>query len=235
MRVLNIPDPHPLPSDVPGVSLWWCDLERTAEDVASLAHWLSPAEEARAARFGTEPLRRRWIAGRTTLRFLLGRATATEPADIAIRRGTRGRPELADSLARIDFNVSHTGGIALIGIASDLPPRARIGVDVERLDRTIGVDRVAQKFMTAREQSVLAELSPSVRKERFLRYWTCKEAMSKATGDGLAAPFRKLDVEVSPSLRLVDGPPPYVPARWSLHRVAMPAGLLGTVAIWLGL
>jgi hypothetical protein len=56
--------------------------------------------------------------------------------------------------------------------------------------------------------------------------------MSKATGDALSAPFRRLCVDIGPALRLADGLPPYDPAAWQLLPVAMPCGFLGTVALW---
>jgi len=233
-REAVLPGPHEIAPVAPGIALWWCALERTPDQIAALAAWLSPAETARAARFGTQTLRHQWIAGRTTLRQLLGAALGIGPADVPIRRGPRGRPELAVADAGLDFNVSHTGGVALIAIARGLPPATRIGVDIERIDREVGADRLARKFLTARERETLAPLATDERRQRFLRYWTCKEAMSKATGDGLAAPFRQLDVELSDALRLIDGPPPYLPRCWSLRRADVPAGLLATVAIWQG-
>jgi phosphopantetheinyl transferase len=66
-----------------------------------------------------------------------------------------------------------------------------------------------------------------------LRLWTCKEAMSKATGDGLAAPFRALDVSNEGPPRVRDGPAPYRPADWQLHALEAPAGYLATLALWL--
>jgi 4'-phosphopantetheinyl transferase len=215
-----------------GIDLWWCALERAPEETDRLAAWLSPAEHARAARFGTNALRRRWIAGRAALRFVLGRTLGVAPAAVPIRRGVRGRPELADSGVALDFNVSHTRGVALIGIAAGRPSGTRIGVDVERSDRDVGVDRLALKFLTAVERSAIAGLSPELRRQRFLRYWTCKEAMSKATGDGLIAPFGKLEVGFDPHPHLLDGPPPYTPAAWNLLAVQVPAGYLATIAVW---
>jgi 4'-phosphopantetheinyl transferase len=153
---------------------------------------------------------------------------------VAIRRGVRGRPELADTGRGIDFNVSHTQDVALIVIARDVPAGLRVGVDVERADRAVGADRLARKFLTAREQATLAGREPEERRRLFLRYWTCKEAMSKATGDGLIAPFRQLDVELGGGPRLLAGPPPYLPPRWSLHPVDVPAGWFATVALWRG-
>jgi 4'-phosphopantetheinyl transferase len=214
------------------LSLWICALARTRAEIDELALWLSPAERARSLRFGTEALRHRWIAGRTTLRLLLGRALGVAPDAVEIRRGVRGRPELADPNAGIDFNVSHTGDAALVGIARGLSLRTRIGVDIERVDREVGVDRLARKFLTANERATLAQLDLTGRRERFLRYWTCKEAMSKATGDGLIAPFGRLDVSEPDDPRLADGPPPYLPEQWTLRAVAVPATWFATVAVW---
>jgi 4'-phosphopantetheinyl transferase len=223
-----------LASVMPGVALWLCPLERTRDEIDLLSATLSDAERARAGRFGTELLRNRWIAGRTTLRLLLGDTLGIGPSAVEIRRGVRGRPMLADAGSGIDFNVSHTRDFGLIGIARGLPEGTRIGVDIERVDRDVGADRLATKFLTARERESLGHLDADERRKRFLRYWTCKEAMSKATGDGLAAPFRRLDVELAETPRLLDGPSPYVPARWTLLPAAVPATWFATVAIWSG-
>ena len=70
------------------------------------------------------------------------------------------------------------------------------------------------------------------RHARFLRYWTCKEAMSKATGDGLSAPMRRLEVRLTDGIELAGGPAPYEPARWRLHAIDVPDGYLATLALW---
>ena len=90
--------PQELPAIEPGVALWWCALERTPAEISGIASVLSPAEMARAARFGTDALRHRWMAGRSALRIVLGRTLGIDPAAVAIVRGVRGRPELADSV-----------------------------------------------------------------------------------------------------------------------------------------
>ena len=224
--------PRSIAFDYPGIELWLATLARTSAEIEELARWLSAAERARASRFGTEALRERWIAGRTTLRLLLGNVLGIPPAAVEIRRGVRGRPELADASAGVDFNVSHTGDAALVAIARGLPPRTRIGIDIERRDREVGVDRLARKFLSANERATLTDLDLRGRRERFLRYWTCKEAMSKATGDGLIAPFGRLEVVQPDNPRLAAGPPPYLPARWTLHAAGVPATWFATVAIW---
>jgi len=226
--------PRELPAATPGVHLWWCGLGGSAEHIGSIASLLSPAESARAERFGTVALRERWIAGRGALRLVLGSTLGIDPAAVALRRGVRGRPELADDRSGIDFNVSHTRDVALIAIARGLGARTRVGVDIEHRDREVGTDRLARKFLSPREQATLADLAPELRRQRFLRHWTCKEAMSKATGDGIAAPFGRLDVEISDPPCLLDGPSPYLPGHWSLSYAEVPDEWLATVALWRG-
>ncbi len=122
--------------------------------------------------------------------------------------------------------------MALIGIADRLQAGMRIGVDVEHSLRTVNADGLSRKFLSDREREGLAPLPADARRRGFLRLWTCKEAMSKATGDALAAPFRHLDVSLDGGLALLAGPPPYHPADWTLHALDMPDAFLATVAIW---
>jgi 4'-phosphopantetheinyl transferase len=222
-----------LPAPDPAIALWLCLLDCSSDESRALERTLSPAEIERADRFGTPALRARWIAGRAALRRLLGAALGVDPSAVALRRGIRGRPEVAAQHA-LDFNVSHTDNVALIGIAAGLSPGARIGVDVELEERAVNADGLARKFMTARERAAMAPLDEEARRRHFLRLWTCKEAMSKATGDALSAPFRHIDVGLDDSPRLLGGPPPYVAGRWRLVSAAVPAGLIGTIAIWRG-
>jgi 4'-phosphopantetheinyl transferase len=219
----------PLPPPATEASAWLCGLLRGTADVAALADLLSPAEHARAARFGRPELRDRYVVGRASLRTLLGERLGVPAQQVVIERGPRGRPytPMDDAL---DFNVSHTCDVALFGIARG----CRIGVDIEHRGRTVNVDGVARKFMSGAEQALLARLDDDERRRTLLRLWTCKEAMSKATGDALSAPFRRLDVVLAPAPRLRDGPAPYLPERWRLHPVAVPGGFLATVALWHG-
>lgn len=216
-----------LPDAAPGVHAWLAGLLRPAAEIAALAALLSPAEHARAARFGRPELRDRYVVGRATLRTLLGQHLRIAPERVVIERGERGRP-YTPSDATLDFNVSHTRDVVLVGIAG----RPRIGVDIEHGERILNVEGIARKFMSAAERAALAQLPDDERRRTLLRLWTCKEAMSKATGDALSAPFAQLDVAHEPAPRLRDGPPPYLPAHWRLHPLAVPGGFLATVALW---
>ncbi|MEP7328665.1 MAG: 4'-phosphopantetheinyl transferase superfamily protein [Betaproteobacteria bacterium] len=220
--------PTQLPSPGDGIDVYFFDLARSADELAVLRVTLSPGEQMRADRFGMPSLRDRYIAGRATLRQILGARLGMPPEQIDIRRGHRGRPHVV-SAVNVDFNVSHTGGTALIGLTS----QGRIGVDIEHEGRTLNVDGVARKFMAPHEQAMLAGLEFDHRRRTLLRLWTCKEAMSKATGDALSAPFRRMEVTLDDtSAHVRDGPSPYTPDAWTLHTIRAPGDHLATIALW---
>ena len=221
--------PTALPSPERDLELWWCSLARDAGAMPALWATLSPEEIERANRYGTDALRDRYVAGRAALRATLAQRLGIEPAEVVIRRGPRGRPML-DPAGQLDFNVTHTRGIALIALLER--PGFRVGVDIEAVDRTLAHDGLARKFLTARERETIAGLDDDARRRAFLRLWTCKEAMSKATGDGISAPFDEIGIDRPGRLVVVEGSGPYDPARWTLHPVAVADELLATVAIW---
>ena len=227
--VAQLPNVTPLSSPAPGVRLWWCALHATSSQLRSFASALSAAEHARAGRFGNSLLRERYIIGRAALRTVLAEVLGVTAGSVAIVRGARGRPQL-DAGAPLDFNVSHTGDVALIGVND----HGRIGVDVERADRSINVAGIARKFLTLAERHGLAALDADAVRRNVLRLWTCKEAMSKATGDALSAPFAAIGIDLRDGPVLRDGPGKYRPGGWTLHAVEMPGDYLATLALWRG-
>ena len=228
--VAQLPKLAGLPSPASGVRLWWCALHATSSQLRSCANALSAAEHARAARFGSPLLRDRYVVGRAGLRTVLAEVLGVSAGSVAIVRGPRGRPQL-DAGAPLDFNVSHTRDVALIGVTR----QGRVGVDVERSDRSLNVPGIARKFLAQAERDRLAALDSDAARRDVLRLWTCKEAMSKATGDALSAPFAAIDIDLRDGgLALRDGPGKYRPAGWALHAVEMPGDYLATIALWRG-
>jgi len=221
--------PVRLADPAPGVQAWRCELARDPVEAEALAALLAPAELERRERYSRADLRLRYVVGRATLRTILGACLGIAPRDVEIVRGHRGRPELAARHGTdLDFNVSHTRATAIFGVTHG----RRIGVDIEHGERALNVDGVARKFMAPREQAHLRALDADARRRALLLLWTCKEAMSKATGDALAAPFRDLDVDTGERRTLLVGPPPYRPADWTLHAIDAGGGFLATAALW---
>jgi 4'-phosphopantetheinyl transferase len=222
MISLSSPEAH--------VRLGWCALHATDRELRSCAAVLSKPEHDRAARFGSPLLRDRYMIGRAALRNVLGDMLGLAPARVPIVRGPRGRPQLGADVG-LDFNVSHTEDGALLGVLTDMPG-ARIGVDVERGERRINVAGIARKFMSDNERKALAALDEERARRTVLQLWTCKEAMSKATGDALSAPFASIDVELSTEAEVRDGPGKYRPEDWALHAASVPGDYIATIALW---
>ena len=225
----NRATPERLPAPAPDLSLWWCTLARRDDEMPALWAMLSPDEVARAGRFGTDALRRRYVAGRAALRITLAERLGMAPKDVPIHRGPRGRPQLG-APHLLDFNVTHTRGVALIAHLER--PGSRVGVDIENVDRSLAHDGLARKFLTARERAAIAPLDDDARRRAFLRLWTCKEAMSKATGEGLSAPFGSIGIRTARALAVAEGIGAYEPSLWTLHAVDIDVELLATCAIW---
>jgi phosphopantetheinyl transferase len=72
--------------------------------------------------------RDRWVAARWALRGVLTHYLEREPAAIELRYGERGKPALADPDARLRFNLSHSGELALVAVAAG----REVGIDVQR-------------------------------------------------------------------------------------------------------
>ena len=137
---------------------------------------LSREEAERAARFVFPELGEAWTGAHVLLREVLGRATLTPAADVQIRAGEFGKP----SVDGVEFSLSHTGSVVLIGLG-DLP----LGVDVEKIPEERTVDQVGSSFHP-RETAELLDLPVDERPEAFARVWVRKEALLKAIGTGLS-------------------------------------------------
>ncbi|WP_371170554.1 4'-phosphopantetheinyl transferase family protein [Aliiroseovarius sp. 2305UL8-7] len=156
---------------------------------------LSSDEIARANRFRFDRDREHFIRARAFLRNSLAIETGHGAAQLSFTYGPLGKPELVSS--GVEFNLSHSQDTAVIAVSSSGP----VGIDVERIDRSVAVSDVAKVCMTPREQNVLQDLLPNKRCERFFDFWTAKEARMKLTGEGMSLS------PTSISLQLTDGRP----------------------------
>lgn len=198
------------------------DLNSPPEVVAGYRLLLTALEQERADRFVTETLTRRSIVCRGVLRRYLSNRLGVPAAEIRFIAGPHGKPNLApDYGASLEFNVSHSGNLAVIAAAVGRV----VGVDVEAMDESVSRDELATRFFSARERQAYFAISESQRLAAFYRIWTCKEAYLKATGIGLSFPLGQFSVTAAidepPGLLHVDERPEEI-QRWSF--VAPPVG-----------
>jgi 4'-phosphopantetheinyl transferase len=165
--------------------VFWTELSPPDDRVFAL---LSAAERGRAATLRPGETRDRFVLGAALLRTAVASVTGHCAADLDIDRtcawcqDPHGKPALHSALAGWHVSVSHAG--ALVGVAvTDVGP---VGLDVERLDH-----RDYRRLLPI----ALAPDEPEpVSLREFLTYWTRKESVVKATGDGLVQPMAEVAV-----------------------------------------
>jgi 4'-phosphopantetheinyl transferase len=158
-------------------------------DAGGHAALLSAKERERAARFRFADHQRRFQIGHGALRAILGGYLGVEPAAVEFRQGPRGKPYVAG--IGPFFNLSHSGKLALIGVAA-----SEVGVDLEKVRHLESLDAIAQRHFSPSEFAALAALPGAARQLAFYRCWTRKEAYIKALGLGLAMPLDTFDVSL---------------------------------------
>jgi phosphopantetheinyl transferase len=124
--------------------------------------------------------------GRREAREALGRILAAaldEPEAPALAPDENGKPRLAVDPGRLAFNLSHSGGLALVALA---PGGVDVGVDVEVIKERRDLARLAARWLPAADALAVAAVAPAAQAEVFYPAWTRHEARVKCTGVGLA-------------------------------------------------
>lgn len=171
------------------VHVWTADLDVSSERASQLSGLLAVDELSRAGRLRDARDRDRAVASRGILRRLVAGYVGEAPARVSITSGRNGKPKL-DRQTWLGFSVSHAGGRALYAFARD----REVGVDIERIVSVRATAAVAEHFFSPRERSALSKLSPEKRARAFFTCWSRKEALVKATGEGMAAALESIEV-----------------------------------------
>jgi 4'-phosphopantetheinyl transferase len=206
------------------VDVWRVTLD-PGDREAEMRAILSPDERERLNRLDRTDVGQRWLVSRAALRELLAAELGLEPADVKLKLGEHGRPGLdpAAHAGDLDFNLSHSGELALIAIARQV----RLGIDVERR-RSRDPLRVANRYFSPAEVNAIRAFPPADRPDAFLRYWTAKEALAKGLGLGMQAPPGELELVSQPGGAMV---PVRLASDWQLLEVEVPSGYRGALAV----
>lgn len=189
---------------------------------------MSDEEQARARRFVQVHDRYSFTAAHGVLRVLLGAMLRASPRSFTFALNPNGKPRLEPSRG-VAFNMSHSGGVVLIGFARGL----EIGVDVEALRPVHERDAIVARYFHPDEAVDFARIHPAEAQNAFFRCWSRKEAVVKALGVGMSLDLDRYRVTCSP------GEPPAVLAlegddapreQWSLLDLNLGAGHVGAVA-----
>ena len=223
----------PLPDGTADV--WWA---RSKDASDRLAFLLDETERRRWAAYRRVEDRERFLVGCALAKAALARYTGRRPADVRLDRTCprcgepHGKPVIAGGGP--GHSVAHSGDLIVVAVAG-----TPIGVDVEQAGERrhlLGGDgdpeALARLVLSEAEQAVLAEVPPGDRARAFLVAWTRKEAVTKATGDGMSVAFSEVVVaaDAGPP-RVTAWPYPRSPQEVSLLDLDAAAGYVAALAV----
>ena len=174
------------------MDVWSLELDVAAPRFDSLYAGLSGEERSRAVRFHFSRDRHRWIVARGTLREILAKYLQCPRAEIAFRSGKGGKPALDPAQHRSEwsFNLSHSGGRALVAVTSGLAA----GIDIERIRDISHLQAIARLVLTPAERAALDRCNSEDARSLFFTAWTRKEACVKVSGAGCSHPLDRVEV-----------------------------------------
>jgi 4'-phosphopantetheinyl transferase len=222
------------------IEVWIVDLDQgESEDLdpsieAMFGEILSDDEIARARRLIRPKDRLRFGRCRAAVRGILGQIEGISPSSLKFGSGPHGKPYVERAMPKgsssgLEFNVSHSGGLALVAAT-----RGRaIGVDLEQIRVIREADRIIESFFTKLEQAQFAEIAAAKRDAAFMRGWTRKEAILKGLGKGLAggpSRYETMFGTTELSRRFQPVSPCPIVDHWMLWEVAIGDGYVATLA-----
>lgn len=180
------------------IDLWQFSL---LNELANAAHILNAEELARSQRFYFSKHQRRFSTARATLRIILARYLNVSPERLEFSYNAHGKPKVINS-ARLQFNLSHSGDLALLAIGKGFP----VGVDIEQYSAR-PYEGIAKTLFSHQEFKEFTKVPLALKPAIFFHIWSQKEAFIKACGLGLAYPTQDFNVPTSmPTKQLVDDP-----------------------------
>lgn len=207
--------------------LWLVDLDaeiRTRRD--ALEKLLSQDECERSCQFAFPYLKDNFVAARANLRLILSDYIEVPSKEIQFKYTKHGKPQLVDNNNCITFNLSHSKNWAayVVSFGND------VGIDIEKVRKDRYSSHMDQLCLSEKEQKFLHGLSFAERLQAFYLLWTCKEALVKALGYGLAYPFKELEIDIRnkacPKIKVND----IILKDWMLHPFHALNGFKGAIA-----
>jgi len=207
-------------------------LDVSASEFAYCQSLLDEEEMARARQFRIPELENRWVVARSRLKEILAQHCASSPAELRFGSETNGKPILVrpSTERRLHFSISHSHHLAVVGV-TELAP---IGVDIEYQQSDFDWNAIARRYFAPGEYRQIMALPENHRQHAFYCCWTRKEAVVKATGEGLSDRFRSFEVSVSPDERaevLTDVSQDAPASEWLLQHLEFGEDFVGAMAL----
>ncbi|MEU5100168.1 4'-phosphopantetheinyl transferase superfamily protein [Streptomyces sp. NPDC020996] len=189
---------------------------------------LAPEERRRFGRI-VPSARTLYACSHAALRAVTALYSGRSPDRVAFVRGKLGKPYVSGDPG-LRVSLSHTDGLALVAVSRDGP----VGVDVERVTPLHDPAGLRRQILSPWEDPRCPGSAEDPSHGALFTHWTCKEAVLKALGTGLAGDLTA--VWVAPGERR-GGPvrvhrAPGDPARaWRLWLIDAGPGFRAAVAV----
>ncbi|WP_017624284.1 4'-phosphopantetheinyl transferase family protein, partial [Nocardiopsis chromatogenes] len=177
--------------------VWWATPAQAHPD---LGRFLDARERERHARFRRQADRDRYIVAHALARLAVAREAGCPPEavefDLHCRncdgadREPHGKPVPAGPAAGLEVSISHSGERVALAVARGVP----VGIDVEEVSSRRDTSALAEMALAPAEREVLAALPADRAAEGFFTYWARKEALLKASGEGIYAGLTSVEV-----------------------------------------
>jgi 4'-phosphopantetheinyl transferase len=212
--------------------VWRASLDQDAKVIANLAALLSQDERQRAVRYHRPVDRDRFIVGRGVLRRVLSAYLALAPGQLQFTYNEYGKPAVSDDQndRALNFNLSHSAGLALYAITSGRV----VGVDIEYIREDFATLEIAEHFFSKDEVRSLKAAPACLRAEAFFNCWSRKESYIKAIGMGVSYPLDGFTVslapDAAPALLKVDADE-REPTRWQMYEIKAGEGYAASLIV----
>ena len=169
------------------VFIFIVNLSTYVNNISKCFDYLSVEEQIQANNYYTKSLRDQYITSHGILRRILSNYTKQSPVNVEFTYNEYGKPFLKDS--NIQFNMSHSHDMVGFAIALD----CRVGIDIELHNDNLDVQELNDLVLTSTESQYLSNFKSQEKLKLFYHLWTKKEALVKATGQGLSYPMNTIE------------------------------------------
>jgi 4'-phosphopantetheinyl transferase len=157
------------------IDVWRINISLNLPFIDTFLKVLSPDEITRANKYIHKKDQHRFIISRGVLRLLLSKYTNQLAQAIEFKAGINKKPFINQSVLK--YNASHSDNWILIAISN-----TEVGADTEVVDPLFNYKEILADNFSPQEICFIEQDQTS---NNFFLLWTRKEALTKATGQGL--------------------------------------------------
>jgi 4'-phosphopantetheinyl transferase len=169
------------------VEVYFAETKDIIGEYARLKTFININDKLKADKLHFEEDRNTSLICHTILRLILSNKLNTDLSEIRILDEGNRKPRLEGDW--LFFNISHTRDAFAFAISEC----CEVGIDLEKMDRSIDFKSIARKFFSNAERAFILD-SPADSRNRFFLLWTRKEALLKALGTGIISNLSNVEV-----------------------------------------